>query len=53
MEEKFESKPTDSPAKSATTGRATPIPLADRRRLMREVKRTEASAQIITDWASF
>ena len=51
MEEKSESRPTKSPAN--TTGRATPIPLADRRRLMREVKRTEASAQIITDWASF
>jgi len=49
MQDQYEPKPGERPAKA---DRNQPIPLADRRRMMRQTKKPETSAQIITDWAS-
>lgn len=49
MEQRQDAKPADRPAKSE---RSDPIPLADRRRLLRSAKVALKPGQIFTDWAS-
>jgi len=49
MQDQYEPKPCARPAKA---DRNQPIPLADRRRILRQTKKPESSGQIITDWAS-
>ena len=47
-----EHKTTPAAELTQVTGRAMPLPLADRRRLVRQAEKVEAPAPVITDWAS-
>ncbi len=49
MEQRQDAKATERPAKSE---RSDPLPLADRRRLLRTAVSPTKPAQVITDWAS-
>ena len=49
MDTRKEPETTDRTVKTERTG---PIPLADRRRLVRQSDNSEDTAQVFTDWAS-
>lgn len=41
-----------APEHARTAERASPLPLADRRRLVRQADKADVPAPVITDWAS-